>query len=248
MLPGGSTNVFARSIGLPNDPVAAAKELVPALKERHFRRVGLGMVNGRYFCFHTGVGYDAAVVREVEKRASVKRWVGHPLFIYAALRTWFSKYDRTQPHFAVELPDEGASVPDGYFTVVLNTSPYTYLGNRALDLSPYANLERGLVAITFRSLRAWPFLATLARTLRGRPIESNRTVDEHHDLARLDIESASTLPLPGRRRLPRARPAGCGSSTGPRSWTCCCRCATTVRRADMTTARSAVRAVSAAAP
>ena len=42
VLPGGSTNVFARSIGLPNDPVAAAKELVPALKERHFRRVGLG--------------------------------------------------------------------------------------------------------------------------------------------------------------------------------------------------------------
>ena len=66
------------------------------------------MVNGRYFCFHTGVGYDAAVVREVEKRASVKRWMGHPLFIYAALRTWFSKYDRTHPHFAVELPDDGS--------------------------------------------------------------------------------------------------------------------------------------------
>ena len=194
VLPGGSTNVFARSIGLPNDPVAAAKELVPALKERHFRRVGLGMVNGRYFCFHTGVGYDAAVVREVEKRASVKRWVGHPLFIYAALRTWFSKYDRTQPHFAVELPDAGMSVPDGYFTVVLNTSPYTYLGNRAFDLSPYANLERGLVAITFRSLKAWPFLATLMRTLRGRPIQSSRTVDEHHDLARLQIESARPFP------------------------------------------------------
>jgi diacylglycerol kinase family enzyme len=120
--------------------------------------------------------------------------MGHPLFIYAALRTWFSKYDRTHPHFAVDLPDEGTSVPDGYFTVVLNTSPYTYLGNRALDLSPYANLERGLVAITFRSLRARPFLMALARTLQGRPIESNRTVDEHHDLARLDVESTRPFP------------------------------------------------------
>jgi len=194
VLPGGSTNVFARSIGLPNDPIAAAKELVPALKERHLRRVGLGMVNGRYFCFHTGVGYDAAVVREVEKRASVKRWVGHPLFIYAALRTWFSKYDRAHPHFAVELTDVGTTVPDGYFTVVLNSSPYTYLGNRALDLSPYATLERGLVAITFRSLRARPFLGTLWRTLRGRPIETTRTVDEHHDLSRFEIESARPFP------------------------------------------------------
>jgi diacylglycerol kinase family enzyme len=194
VLPGGSTNVFARSIGLPNDPIAAAKQLVPALKEHSFRRVGLGMVNGRYFCFHTGVGYDAAVVREVEKRASVKRWMGHPLFIYAALRTWFSKYDRKHPHFVVDLPDVDTVVPDGYFTVVLNSSPYTYLGNRALDLSPYATMERGLVAITFRSLRARPFLAAITRTLRGRPIETSATVDEHHDVTRLDIESPRPFP------------------------------------------------------
>ena len=194
VLPGGSTNVFARSIGLPNDPIAAAKALVPALKADHVRRVGLGVVNGRYFCFHTGVGYDAAVVREVEKRASVKRWVGHPLFIYAALRTWFSKYDRRHPHFAVDFPGRGAPVPDGYFTVVLNSSPYTYLGNRPLDLSPYASLDRGLVAITFRSLRAWPFLRTLGRTLRGRPIETTSTVDERHDLTAFTIESARPFP------------------------------------------------------
>ena len=83
---------------------------------------------------------------------------------------------------------------DGYFTVVLNASPYTYLGNRPLDLSPYATLDRGLVAITFRSLRALPFLGALARTLRGRPIEANDTVDEHHDLADLCIESARPFP------------------------------------------------------
>ena len=120
-------------------------------------------------------------------------------------------------------------MPDGYFTVVLNTSPYTYLGNRPLDLSPYANLDRGLVAITFRSLRAWPFLATLARTLRGRPIETNRTVDEHHDLAR----STSSPPDPSPTRSTAttwARPAGCASSTDPGSWTCCCRCPTSGRR------------------
>ena len=194
VLPGGSTNVFARSIGLPNDPIAAARLLVLALKEGHIRRVGLGMVNGRYFCFHTGVGFDAAVVREVEKRASVKRWMGHPLFIYAALRTWFSRYDRRHPHFSVEAPGRAPALTDGYFTVVLNASPYTYLGNRPLDLSPYATLDRGLVAITFRSLRALPFLGALARTLRGRPIEASETVDEHHDLAELCIESTRPFP------------------------------------------------------
>jgi diacylglycerol kinase family enzyme len=193
-LPGGSTNVFARTIGLPNDPIAAARALVPALRAGHIERVGLGSVNGRYFCFHTGIGYDAAVVREVERRASIKRWMGHPLFIYAGLRTWFTKYDRRHPHFGLDFPGDGAPVPDGYFTVVLNTSPYTYLGNRPLDLSHHARLDRGLVAVTFRSLRAIPFLRTLGRTLRGRPISTGPGVDERHDLAALEVASPQPFP------------------------------------------------------
>jgi diacylglycerol kinase family enzyme len=200
VLPGGSTNVFARSIGLPNDPVAAAKALVSALEAGQVERVGLGSVNGRYFCFHTGVGFDAAVVREVEKRAWVKRWMGHPLFIYAALRTWFSKYDRRHPHFALSVPDaatgggNGPAVRDGYFTVVLNTSPYTYLGNVGLDLSPHARLDRGLVAITFRSLRPTAILGALMKALRGRPVETNGAIDERHDLGALEIEASTPFP------------------------------------------------------
>ena len=83
VLPGGSTNVFARTLGMPNDPVVAVRQLAAGIAGRDIEPIGLGKVNGRYFCFHTGVGYDAAVVREVERRASLKRWLGHPLFIYA---------------------------------------------------------------------------------------------------------------------------------------------------------------------
>ncbi|MFM8856239.1 MAG: diacylglycerol/lipid kinase family protein, partial [Actinomycetota bacterium] len=52
VLPGGSTNVFARTIGLPNDPVAAADMLVESLRQpdRSLRPIGLGRVNGRFFC------------------------------------------------------------------------------------------------------------------------------------------------------------------------------------------------------
>jgi diacylglycerol kinase family enzyme len=198
VLPGGSTNVFARSIGLPNDAVAAAGRLVAALDARSIERVGLGVVNGRYFCFNTGVGFDAAVVREVEKRDWAKRWVGQPLFVYAALRTWFAKYDRRHPHFAVALP-EGAGRPstavtDAYFSIVLNTSPYTYLGNIGLQLSPDARLDRGLVVVTFRALRPTAILGTLGKALRGRPVRTNRSVFEAHDLATLEIEAAKPFP------------------------------------------------------
>ena len=96
-LPGGSTNVFARTIGLPNDPIEATGHLLEALEAGSIRRIGLGVLNGRYFLFHVGFGYDAAVVEQVERRVSIKRWAGHPLFIYAAIATWTKHFDHRHP-------------------------------------------------------------------------------------------------------------------------------------------------------
>ncbi|CAN5861052.1 diacylglycerol kinase family protein [soil metagenome] len=150
-LPGGSTNVFARTIGLPNDPIEATGELLGALARDAIHPVGLGTVNGRYFLFHVGMGFDAAVVAQVERRSALKRYAGHPLFVYAAFSTWFRHYDRSRPRFAVH-HDGGDVIDDGYFGICFNTNPYTYLGDRPLNVAPEATLERGLVLVTFRSL------------------------------------------------------------------------------------------------
>jgi len=166
VLPGGSTNVFARTIGLPNDPVAAARLLADALTASSIRRVGLGSVNGRYFTFHTGVGFDAAVVAAVEKRASVKRWFGHPLFVWAGMSTWAVGYDRRHPHFTVTI-DGGEPVADGMFTIVMNTNPYTFLGERPLDLVPGTGLDTPLSVVTFRKLTFGSLVPALAKALRG---------------------------------------------------------------------------------
>jgi diacylglycerol kinase family enzyme len=193
VLPGGSTNVFARIIGLPNDPVAAANVVADGVKRESIRRVGLGSVNRRYFCFHTGIGFDAAVVGRVERHASLKRWAGHPLFVWAALATWVRGYDRRRPHFEVGFAD-GSIVPDGYFTVVLNSNPYTYLGNRPLSVAPAADLDRGLVALTFRSLRVAAVAGAVSRALRGRPVEPTRRIDVRTDLGGLQISGGAPFP------------------------------------------------------
>jgi diacylglycerol kinase family enzyme len=193
VLPGGSTNVFARTIGLPNDPVHAAWEVVDALRRGSTKRVGLGVVNGRYFTFHTGIGFDAAVVRQVEKRASVKRWAGHPLFMWAALSTWASGFDRKRPAFVVRL-DDAPAVPDGYFAICLNTNPYTYLGNRPLDLSPAATLDRGLVLITFRTLSASAVLGSLGVALRGGGLPDRPYLQHATDLEHAVVEGEVPFP------------------------------------------------------
>jgi diacylglycerol kinase family enzyme len=199
VLPGGSTNVFARTLGMVNDPVRAVVQLVDGINADRTEAIGLGNVNGRYFCFHTGVGYDAAVVDQVEHHASMKRWLGHPLFIYASLKTWITGYDRSSPHFSVSgssqaFGDDDFRVDDGYFTIVLNTNPYTYLGNRPLDLSPAATLDRGLVAVTFRTMNVTAILGSLAGALRGGGVKPSPHLDVHTDLRRITI--SNNVPFP----------------------------------------------------
>jgi diacylglycerol kinase family enzyme len=222
-LPGGSTNVFARTIGLPNDPVEATGDLLGALARRSIRRVGLGSVNGRYFLFHTGVGFDAAVVHQVERRAALKRYASHPLFVYAAFDTWLRHYDRSRPRFALEgftvaevatsgnrlastvdapnpQPNAGHDVvddvvDDGYLTIVLNTSPYTYFGNRPLDLDPEASLDRALTAVTLRSLGLFRILRLVGSALgRSRALRRSRWVDFRTDLAGFTVRTYGPVP------------------------------------------------------
>ena len=193
VLPGGSTNVFARTLGMPNDPVAAADHLAAGIDAGTIEPIGLGQVNGRYFCFHTGVGFDAAVVQRVEQRGSLKRWLGHPLFIWAGITTWLTGYDRRVPHFRVHGDDDEEGI-DGYFTIVLNTNPYTSLGNRPLDLSPAATFDRGLVAITFTEMRAPSLLGSLAGALRGGGVRPANHLDVRTDLGHLVVEHQRPFP------------------------------------------------------
>ena len=193
-LPGGSTNVFARTVGLPNDPVEATGVLLDALARRNIRRVGLGSVNGRYFLFHTGVGFDAAVVEQVERRSGLKRYAGHPLFVYAGFDTWIRHFDRSRPRFAVHHAD-GSVIDDAYLTIVLNTNPYTYLGNRPLDLAPEATLDRGLASVTLRTLAFARTMRIIASALgSGAALRRSRWVDHRTDLGALSVRAYGPVP------------------------------------------------------
>ncbi len=194
VLPGGSTNVFARTMGLPNDPIEATAELLEALGRGAIEQVGLGSVNGRYFLFHVGLGFDAEVVRQVERRSALKRYAGHPLFVYAGFTTWFRHYDRSRPRFSVH-HDDGSVVEDGCFALVLNTNPYTYLGNRPLNVAPEATLERGLANLTLRTLSFPAFSSVIASVLgSGTVARSHRKVDYRTDLGGLRVVGHGPFP------------------------------------------------------
>jgi len=193
-LPGGSTNVFARTIGMVNDPIEATSDLLSALGAGSTRRIGLGLVNDRYFLLHVGIGLDAEAVRLVERRGQLKRWAGHPLFAWCGARAWSRTYDRSRPRFAVRHPD-GTVVDDALFGLCQNSNPYTYLGHRPLDTNQHASLDRPLSMLSFRDLDLLPTLRYLTEALRGgNRLVRNPRVVERHDLKRLTITGHGAFP------------------------------------------------------
>ena len=192
-LPGGSTNVFARILGLPDDSVDAVGVLLEALDVGNIQRIGLGSVEGRYFLFHCGVGFDAAVVEQVERRGPWKRWAGHPLFIYAAIDTWIRRVDRTNPPLRL-VDGHGHTLTTGFFSVVMNADPYTFLGSRALELVPGLSLEEPLAAVTLERLDLRTLGPVATTALAHRPLDGRRNLDVRTDVRSLVIESDPPSP------------------------------------------------------
>ena len=194
-LPGGSTNVFARTIGMAPKVTRAAPQLQAALARADTHRTfGLGTVNGRHFLFHLGVGYDAEVVAQVERRATLKRKVGQAIFVYSSFSTYFKHYDHRRPSFALDFPD-GTSMEDGFFTICLNTNPYTYLGSRPLCVTPDTGPERGLVTVTTKKLKVRTLLTLFGSALGGGEIlRRSRDVDYRTDLTSLTVRGHKPFP------------------------------------------------------
>ncbi|MGI8330992.1 diacylglycerol/lipid kinase family protein [Actinomadura scrupuli] len=143
VLPCGSANVFARALGLTNDPVQATRMILDALRAGRYRTVGLGQADERYFTFCSGLGLDAEVVRVVEELRHSGSRANPALYVRAALRQFFSISDRRRPALMLERPGL-APVRDMFLAIVSNTSPWTYLGSRPVFPSPRADFNSGL--------------------------------------------------------------------------------------------------------
>jgi len=188
-LPGGRTSVLPRALGLPREPVEAARRLADALAQGRSRTISLGRVNGRRFAFSAGVGFDAELIRRVDRlgRRDDGRRPGDLAFIAEAATFIGRRLGRFEP--ALEIEGLGRAA----FALVANADPYTYAGPRPIHVAPEAQFELGLdlVAPVRVTPRALPRLVRYI--LRG-----GGEVGEllhGHDLDRIEVTCDRPLPL-----------------------------------------------------
>ncbi|OIJ89295.1 diacylglycerol kinase [Streptomyces sp. MUSC 14] len=207
VVPGGSTNVFARALGLPNDPVEATGALLDALRERRERVVGLGLTSGtpgtedeavpdRWFTFNAGLGFDAGVVGRVEQQRERGKTSTHGLYVRQVARQYFGEPSRRHGLITLERAGEDP-IAELVVAIVSNTAPWTYLGNRPMYTSPKASFDTGLDVLGLSRLSAAAVARYGTQLLTSSPERGPRGRHAHslHDLDQFTLHSKAPLPL-----------------------------------------------------
>ena len=203
VLPGGSTNVVARTLGIPNDVVDATEHLIAIADDFRPRKIDLGRINGRHFVFACGMGLDASVVKRVDAHPNMKARAGQWYFTWAAVSGFYKQYLRNPVRMSVELDDNRF---EGVTAIIQNSDPFTYFGKRPVRVCEGAALDNGTLSLAVLRRAAQRDMPTIAgRVLgegeRSRPT-SHRQIDHAEGVTEALVQSISEDDGGTRRRFP----------------------------------------------
>ena len=185
IVPGGSANVTARSLGIPPGPVDATNQLIWLLdrygKQRNWRRIGLIDCGERWAVLNAGMGVDAEAVAVVEAKRDKGGKVTPSRYIRAAVRATVA-YSRREPRLTVELPGR-EPISGVYFMFVSNSSPWTYANDRPMCTNPGTCFESGLGVFGVTRLQVMPSLRLVGQMFAKQPKLEGRQVVRDDDAA-----------------------------------------------------------------
>jgi diacylglycerol kinase family enzyme len=164
-IPGGSGNVFARTLGLPPEAGQAVQLILAAVEAGTRRKIGLGLAGDRYFTFSAGLGLDAEVIADMERRRARGRRASTAAYLRAIVRRYYAGTDRRRPALSLRAPGLPA-VSSLFMGVVTNSSPWTYLGSHPVRPA-HSDLSSGLDLFALRRLRTLTTLATLGHMMHS---------------------------------------------------------------------------------
>lgn len=214
-IPCGSTNDFAASLGLSDDPVAAARAITASTG----RELDIGVLNGRPFVYVASFG--AFTRTSYTAPQSVKNDLGHLAYVLegmkdlSSLRPYAAVVDTGEETFegtflfgavtnattvggVVKLPPEQVTLDDGLFELLLIPVPATALEAQVLlrslvaqDYTGKGIVFRHVSSVIVRSAEAFPW------TVDGEYNPGAETVEVKNLSRHITFLLGSGLPEPG---------------------------------------------------
>jgi diacylglycerol kinase family enzyme len=196
VVPGGSANVFARSLGISPDPVEATNQLVDLLGAHHhdssWRRIGLMDCGERWAIFTAGLGVDGEVVAAVDAQRDKGRKVTASRYIGTAIPLML-RSARREPTMTLELPDR-APIGGVHFVFASNSNPWTYANNRPVWTNPTTAYETGLGVFAITSMNVLANLRLVRQMLSKKPRIATRHLIRDDDVPWLRVTSNTPAP------------------------------------------------------
>ena len=186
ILPGGSTNVVCRSLGIPNDVVDATEHLLALADDWQPRKIDLGKVDDRHFVFACGVGIDATVVRRVDEHPKLKAKAGPYYYSWAGISGFYRKYLMKAVRVRVDV--DGESV-EGITAIAQNADPLTYFASKPIRVCEGIAIDDGTLSMAVLKRAAQRDMPTLIARLLG----GKKSAAGHKQVAHFDDVTAATV-------------------------------------------------------
>jgi diacylglycerol kinase family enzyme len=190
VLPGGSTNVVCRTLGIPNDVVDATEHLLGLADDFRPRRIDLGLANGRHFVFACGAGLDATAAKRVDSSPRLKVRGGRWFYTWAAVSGFYRHYLRNPIRMRLEANGHSA---EGITAIVQNSDPFTYFGSQPLRVCEGAALDNGTLSVAMLRRAAQRDVPTIAARVLVDSLRApgHRQINHYEGVTEGRIESIS---------------------------------------------------------
>ncbi|HEU4363310.1 MAG TPA: diacylglycerol kinase family protein [Mycobacterium sp.] len=194
VVPGGSANVFARSLGIPADPMAATNQLIDLIngygRQHDWRRIGLIDCGERWSVLNAGMGLDGEVVAAVEAEREKGRTVTALRYIRTSVSTVLAG-TRRPPTLTLQVND-GSPVTGVHFVFVSNCSPWTYANNRSVWTNPGTTFESGMGVFATTSMKVLPTARLVRQMVSKRPKLRAKQLIRDDDVASIRVDAGDT--------------------------------------------------------
>jgi diacylglycerol kinase family enzyme len=193
VIPGGSANVFARSLGIKPDPVAATNQLIDLLSLERDRRIGLGIADDRWFTFSAGVGLDANVCEAIDHSRANGNPATPARYVRTAVRQFF-RARRREPSVTLRIPGHDP-VSGVHYAFVTNTTPWTYLDKTPVHTNPGTAFETGLGVFAMQTMSVVQTLLVARQILATDGNPKARNLFRADDVPSVRVESDMPIGL-----------------------------------------------------
>ena len=192
-LPGGSTNVYARTVGVPARLADATEQLAAHVADPRIEPMTTGLIDDRHFLFMSGIGVTAEMMRRVAARPELRARLGAGYVAVGAVVALAEVGRGRLPRLVVEAAGETAEAA----TVIIQRSdPLTFFGPRPVSVCPPAALGDGTLSVAFADRAGPRDVATIFwRLLSG---DAGR-VTEHPRVTAFDRLDGLTVSSPDGR-------------------------------------------------